>query len=567
MATDAELLQSYVHTRSESAFAELVHRHVNLVYAAALRQLGGDAHTAEDVTQAVFTDLARKAAALAGREVIASWLYTSTRFAAAKVRRTRTRRLKHETEAEIMHALERSSRLTADWEKLRPLVDDAMHELNERDRGAVVLRFFEGRPFAEIGEAYGLSEDAARMRVERALEKLHVVLTRRGVTSTGAALSVALAAHSAAAAPTGLAASVTGAALATAAVGTTTATVAGGLITFMSTAKMAATIVVVGGLVGVGFGVYGVQQSKTSEAARAMAVRESDALRAQVREHFARLTEAEARARQAEQIAAEAKASVSGVRARGEVAPRAVAPTVVLDDARAKLALANQNLKEKIAVMADPEVQRTRIEMDRLSLGIRYSQLYRNLNLTSEQIARFEARWVESRQEAADIFSVAQANGVAPNDPAILALASQAKKKYEEDLRAVLGEGGYAEFTRYERSYPAREAIGALSGNLAFAGAPLTRDQVNQLTLAIAGQSAGYQKGERVADRGGDVNWPAVTAQAQQFLSGAQLDALRAHAAHAQATQQATTSITTVDKPRIPAAQADAVIPRKPSGG
>ena len=567
MATDAELLQSYVHTRSESAFAELVHRHVNLVYAAALRQLGGDAHTAEDVTQAVFTDLARKAAALAGREVIASWLYTSTRFAAAKVRRTRTRRLKHETEAEIMHALERSSTLTADWEKLRPLVDDAMHELNERDRGAVVLRFFEGRPFAEIGEAYGLSEDAARMRVERALEKLHVVLTRRGVTSTGAALSVALAAHSAAAAPAGLAASVTGAALATAAVGTTTATVAGGLITFMTTVKMAATIVVVGGLAGVGFGVYGVQQSKTSETARAMAVRESDALRAQVREHFARLTEAEARARQAEQIATEAKASVSGVRARGEVTQRAVAPTVVLDEARAKLALANQNLKEKIAVMADPEVQRTRIEMDRLSLGIRYSQLYRNLNLTSEQIARFEARWVESRQEAADIFSVAQANGVAPNDPAILALANQAKRKYEEDLRAVLGEGGYAEFTRYERSYPAREAIGALSGNLAFAGAPLTRDQVNQLTLAIAGQSAGYQKGERVADRGADVNWPAVTAQAQQFLSGAQLDALRAHAAHAQATQQATKSITTVDKPRIPAAQADAVIPRKPSGG
>jgi RNA polymerase sigma factor (sigma-70 family) len=567
MTTDAELLRSYVRARSEGAFAELVHRHVNLVYAAALRQLGGDAHAAEDVTQAVFTDLARKAAALAGREVIASWLYTSTRFAAAKVRRTQARRLKHETEAEIMHALERSSTLTADWEKLRPLVDDAMHELNERDRGAVVLRFFEGRPFAEIGEAYGLSEDAARMRVERALGKLHAVLTRRGVTSTGAALSVALATHSAAAAPAGLAASVTGAALATAAAGTMTTTVAGGLITFMSTAKMAATIAVIGGFVGVGFGVYSGQRTATAETARAAAVRETDALRTQVREHAARLADAEARARQAEQIAEAAKASVAGTRGRGEVTQRAVAPAAALDEARAKLALANQNLKEKIAVMANPEVQRTRIEMERLSLGIRYSQLYRNLNLTPEQITRFEARWVESRMESADIFSAAQANGVAPNDPAILALAGEAKKKYEEDLRAVLGETGYAELTRYERSYPAREAVGALSGNLAFAGTPLTRDQINQLTLAIAGQSAGYQKGERVADRGADVNWPAVATQAQQFLTGTQLDALRAHAAHAQATQQATQSITTVVKPKIPPAETDTVSARKPSGG
>src|SRR5215217_7477447 len=114
MGTDAELLRLYADTRSEAAFAELVRRHVNLVYGAALRQLCGDAHTAEDITQTVFTDLAQKAPALVGRQVIASWLYTSTRFATAKVCRTRARRLKHETEAEIMQALERSSTPGAD---------------------------------------------------------------------------------------------------------------------------------------------------------------------------------------------------------------------------------------------------------------------------------------------------------------------------------------------------------------------------------------------------------------------------------------------------------------------
>ena len=255
------------------------------------------------------------------------------------------------------------------------------------------------------------------------------------------------------------------------------------------------------------------------------------------------------------------------MRAGGAAPKTGTAPASELDAAREKLAQANLNLKEKIALMANPEVQRTRLEMDRLSLGIRYSQFYRTLNLTPDQIARFEARWVESRQELADIFSAAQANGVSPSDPGIVALANQAKPKYEADLRTILGEAGFAEFGRYERSYPAREAVAGLLGNLAFAGAPLTREQANQLTLTIAGQSTGYQKGERVADRGTDVNWSAAVAQAQQFLSPTQLDALRAHAAHAQASQQATQSINTIVKPKVPAAQTDAAPARKPAGG
>lgn len=214
MSDDAELLRRYAEENSEPAFAELVQRHLGLVYHAALRQVGGDAHRAQDVAQAVFTDLARKAAALARRPVLVGWLYTSTRYAAAQVVRGERRRRTRELEAYTMNEIFSDATPAADWERLRPVIDDALHALNERDRDAVLLRYFEGRPFAEVGARISASEDAARVRVDRALEKMRVELARRGVTSTTAALGLALVGQTAAAAPAGLAAMVTGTALA-----------------------------------------------------------------------------------------------------------------------------------------------------------------------------------------------------------------------------------------------------------------------------------------------------------------------------------------------------------------
>jgi RNA polymerase sigma factor (sigma-70 family) len=264
MKNDATLLQEYARDRSEAAFTELVRRHVNFVYAAALRQLNGDAHLAHDVTQSVFTDLASKAGRLGGHQVLAGWLFTSTRYAAAKLVRTEQRRRTREQAAQLMDA-EPDSVAAADWERLRPVLDVALADLKESDRAAILLRYLQGLDYAEVGERLALTDNAARMRTERALERLRERFARRGIMSTTAALAVALAGESALAAPAGLAATVTGTALA--------AAPAGAALVFMGLTKLqlgAASAVVLAGA-GVGY-----LQEQTNRELRA-GLRDGDA--------------------------------------------------------------------------------------------------------------------------------------------------------------------------------------------------------------------------------------------------------------------------------------------------
>jgi RNA polymerase sigma factor (sigma-70 family) len=256
--SDAELLQRYVATRAEGALAELVRRHVDLVYSAALRQVGGDAHFAQDVVQLVFADLVRKADQLRGHVTLTGWLYTSTRFAAANIVRTEQRRKARETEAYLMSDTNSGSAPQVD---LRPVLDDAMHELSDRDRETVLLRFFERLPLAEVGRRQGVSENAAAKIIERALDRLRDSFAKRGITSTGAALAIALADQAVTAAPAGLGSSVTASLIA----GTGSAAVAGSAI-FMS--KATATVVVTCIIVMGGAGFVQFAHSHTLRTAR-----------------------------------------------------------------------------------------------------------------------------------------------------------------------------------------------------------------------------------------------------------------------------------------------------------
>lgn len=206
MLPDGELLRRYVEEGSQEAFATLVQRHINLVYRSALRRVGGDAHSADDVVQKVFTDLAKKALTLRDRPNLAGWLYTGTRFTAGQLVRTERRRRAQEQEAHTMQELDSPAEIPG--QRLDPVLDEVMDSLTERDRDAVILHYFEGLPFHAVGESLSLSADAGRMRVNRALDRLRSELARRGIASTAGALSAALSTQSAFSAPAALSATV-----------------------------------------------------------------------------------------------------------------------------------------------------------------------------------------------------------------------------------------------------------------------------------------------------------------------------------------------------------------------
>ncbi len=203
---DIELLREYTTNGVEEAFAELVKRHVNLVYSIARRQVS-DPHLAEEITQATFVVLAHKARTLGDQTVLTAWLYRTARFAAADALKRKARRFKYEQEAARMEP----DIANSTWDAVAPLLDDAVSQLGKEDRTAVLLRFFQKKSLKEVGSALGTNEHAAQKRVSRAVEKLREFFARRGVTVSGAVLAALLSGQAIEAAPIGVTRAVLGA--------------------------------------------------------------------------------------------------------------------------------------------------------------------------------------------------------------------------------------------------------------------------------------------------------------------------------------------------------------------
>jgi RNA polymerase sigma factor (sigma-70 family) len=208
---DCELLRDYVERHSESAFAELVNRHVALVYSVALRVVV-DAHLAEDVTQTTFAILARTARHLLGRALLSSWLHRTASNQAAKLVRGEMRRRAREQEAYAMQTVPTES--DPDWNRIAPVLDDALNNLAEADRAVILLRYFEKKTAKEIGGTLQLSEEAAQKRIARALNRLRGLLGSQGAALSTATLATLMATQAVVAVPLGLSTSVSAAALA-----------------------------------------------------------------------------------------------------------------------------------------------------------------------------------------------------------------------------------------------------------------------------------------------------------------------------------------------------------------
>jgi RNA polymerase sigma factor (sigma-70 family) len=499
MLEDAELLRRYVAEKSEAAFVELVTRYLDLVYSAALRQVYGDRHRAEDVSQVVFTALARKAPSLAPHPVLAGWLYTATQHAAAKAVRTEARRHAREQEAYTMQeavASNSAADVEIDWDRVRPVLDAAMRELNDRDREAVLLRFFAHRAFAEIGRALGLSEDAARMRVDRALEKLHGLLGRRGITSTTAALATVFANQATVAAPAGLAASVTGAALAGVAgsVGTLNLLAAG--LQFMMTSKTA----------------LGVATTLLLAVALGTATRESRARQAAVdglAQTMAEVALLENQAREQRQRVSAAEETLQHERNALAAAEQAATRNAASARRADPIEAGNRFFAQH------PEARGLFEELSRAEIANSLVAHYRVVNPTPEQRAQIET-----------IFASPMRTVSLPDGP--MTLRSQRKltpAEMEAEARRALGDEPYAQLMTTGRSLSGGVDLAVQFAGATYRTEPLTEPQMDAMLRIFATAQAGALKNQKTGERAG-VDWTAIEAEAAGLLSPPQIAAL-----------------------------------------
>ena len=249
--TDLELLKQYAQTRSEQAFAELVGRHLDWVYWAAIRQVH-DRQLAEDVAQAVFIALAQRAASLRRDEPLLAWMLRVTRCAAINALRGQRRRQRHEQKAAAMRPECIAADSEAQWEEVAPLLDEQVLRLGKKDKEAILLRFYERKSLAEVGEALGLSEEAAKKRVQRAVERLRGAMVGKGLTISAGALTVMVGTKVTLGAPAGLASSVVATAMAGGGAGMA-GVIAKGAMKMMTMAKVKVIALIgISGLLAVG---------------------------------------------------------------------------------------------------------------------------------------------------------------------------------------------------------------------------------------------------------------------------------------------------------------------------
>ena len=485
--SDVQLLRDYAEAGREAAFRELVTRHTDFVYSAALRQVNSSDLTG-DIAQGVFTDLARKAQQVAaqapGGGSLAGWLHRSTRYAALNHWRDNRRRLAHERQA--MEQLLINAESAPDWESIRPVLDEALDSLDDEDREAILLRYFKNLDFRAVGLALGLSDDTAQKRVSRAMERLREFFSKHQVTVGAGGLVVVISANAVQAAPVGLAATISAAALAGSAVSTSTLITATKIITMTTIQK---TLITAALAVVAGVGIYEARQaSQLREQNRALQQQQAplaDRLQQLQRERDAATNQVAALA---EELAGLKKNPAEVLKLRGEVG--------VL---RQEKAIAGS--KSPISkITADPEARKALRDQQKMGMTALYADLAKRLNLTPDQAGQFNDLLADHTMDCIDLITQTLHDKATRGQ--IDQLFAAQDSALQNQLQTLLGPDGLAQYLDYTKNLGstlmAAQFAGTLTGDPAAVADKKNQllqamQQATQSALAAAGLPADYQ--------------------------------------------------------------------------
>jgi RNA polymerase sigma factor (sigma-70 family) len=539
-ANDHELLGQFTRDHSQDAFTALVDRHVNLVFSAAFRQVRSP-HLAEEVVQTVFTRLACHAHELRADTILSAWLYHVTRNTSVDVVRREARRQAREQIAYQMSDLNAAGN---EWVQIEPLLDEAMQSLEDPDRAAILLRFFENKSLREVGEALGASEDAAQKRVSRALDRLREFFAKREVTVGASSLAALLSANAVQAAPAGLATLVTvGAVAGSATLSTSTAVIAAKTIAMTTVQKTAIAVAAAGALA---VGIY--QARQVSQLREQVHVLQGEQLLQQAALSNQVLTLQQERDRATNALAAlsnEGSASKKGtnevLRLRGEVG---------------RLRQENTQIGSSSAlskVTSDPASRKMLRDQQKMAMGAVYKGFSNRLKLAPEQTEQFNDLLADYIMDNVDLVTTTLRDKLPPDEMnQLFGSADAALLRRIEGLLGAEVVGQYQDYTKnLLSSISAEQFKGMLSGTgeekdqKARQFRQLLQEQV-QAALAQAGLPEDYQtipmlnlrniaseqEGERslklletiyqqAADRGGAFLSPEDLAKLQEFKAAA----------------------------------------------
>ncbi|HEX4264822.1 MAG TPA: sigma-70 family RNA polymerase sigma factor [Verrucomicrobiae bacterium] len=467
MIPDTQLLRDYAGAKSQDAFTELVHRHLNLVYSAALR-LVHSPQLAEEISQSVFADLARAADKLKPDTILTAWLYQVARRTAIDVVRRESRRQARERLAVEMADMNTA----ATWAHIEPLLDDAMEALDETDRAAILLRYFENKSLREVGQSLGTSDDAAQKRVSRAVERLREFFSRRGVTIGVSGLIILISANSVQSAPLALAATIsTAAILAGTTVHASTAITATKAIA-MTTLQKTLVTVAVAALAGAG--IYEARQvSQLSDQVRTLQ-RQQAPLSAQIQQLQNERDDATNRLAAAN----EENALLKSGRGFDELLKLRSEVGMLRQQTVADTNTTGQTSGQTMAQMMNNSQAKelARVQIRQKLKGI-YAPLVQKLNLSPEQTDQLYDLIVDNELKKKDTLTKLLSGDV-DVDTALQARDSGAAE-LENQIAGLLGDSSYAQFNQYKHDTAASELVSGLNRELG--SLSLNEDQSKRL--------------------------------------------------------------------------------------